>query len=1424
MEYLKELGCKNRQPEEIYLEGDNFIIGKSSFDFLARYAKVSDKHALLLKKNDVWYVKDLTSAQGVYVNSKRIYTETPLQKDNIIGFGGFKLGSGGFICQIKVRSKNSRKKRPVLDSEESKCKNLNTSGQNSASGVGQQCPSVRSKSFQKEVNSSDSSSSPTFSKASRLFKSKSSQNGKKRCRRPRISSSDSSDVGYQTADRFNDKNNSQDKNAPQKFKNSTNRKTNLTHTSSSSECSAQTIGKEASRKESPETVEKIKGFIQSSSPGGQNEGQNFSRAMNKDDLTSVFDSDNNSGSDSSVSCHSFVMYPSKSVTERKRDLAVSSEDSSATESATSDAYIFEKTVPIDGNLLEPANRIETGRGQLLSKNEKECKSVGKTLLIDPKPMQPSSKQRDKNAWLAKRNRSFNCSEKKKKKLTGISEKCKEKSSTVANVSNSEGNLNFEKASRKVTEKDVSNPKPAKSDLQNISKNDKIKEDRTPKKTVPRRRDNFGSRMGFLVNMEENPSVKSKKQESNESNIRINDSMFQNIEVKMPEPYIALDKMPLPSPVPVLSKKDKNYAEELVSSKALKNTRPVYMANASTFKDESKLPVTKHAAISLSSSPDPRLRRIQTSRMSSPTTPQMNCKSLPLQPEIPPDSVHAFNAMQVNSRPPSGEPKILMKSASISNTVKVNEKSSSVIPEISISSLPSGSVEINRKSLPSYKVYNDDKLGENSRFSISRVSNTTSSITSRRSSSELRAKNIKEDFIIKIVHWKIEWLNADTQLMELLPLISGEIVPLSLSYQSVDSYISAVQSMILLEIYDMLHTACIGKEETRNNFLYSAFYCENKCNFAEIHCETIVNDNACYPFSGDVIKMKISTLSREINALGYVSKHKLRSDDTGSKRICAFTVFTQNVQAFLPKENLNASRISSIKRKLNLAEAVECLRTCPLKQDIIGPSSETFAVDLPMNEYNLTFNEVIQSIIDEIQKPSTKHKIILLHGFPGTGKTRAVVNIIEDLFISCVSGKILVAASSDSTINEIGSRLVEVNERSSFRGTRMKFVKIGLMKQNYHKKGKPPDCSSKDSHDVLNFTSKRSGSFSLDREEDTWPMSQYDKLNKRWVFISEKLKTKTLGETNVVLVTKESYEYFTAFKTDMKKLFEYFIVDEASRFTEPDILQMLGPAINTLVLIGDHLESHTVMQSKLASHFGFERSMFERFYAVKDSLNENVITFTEQCRMHPQICYFPSKYYYASKLRSCADLDKRYQFFPSRPYFFCDIMKGEESNDVDDNMKCNLMEAAVVSCLCISIRKLSPEISVGIITNTVGQISPIRNIMHQPSHFKDVEINTVENFQGREKDLIIISCVRTEKPPGDQNLITSRSKLIVALTRARQSLIICGSVNYLKLFPDWNALIQDARERKLCISIPYYTYAPQIFYNKMRKTEIPNIIQ
>ncbi|KFM81766.1 hypothetical protein X975_08590, partial [Stegodyphus mimosarum] len=397
MEYLKELGCKNRQPEEIYLEGDNFIIGKSSFDFLAEYAKVSDRHALLRKKNDMWYVRDLTSAHGVYVNSKRIYTETPLEKDNIIGFGGFKLGSGGFICQIKVRAKNSRKKRPVIDSEESKCKNLNISVQNSACGIGQQCASVRTKSFQKELNSSDSSSSPTFSKASRLFKGKSSQNGKKRCRRPRISSSDSSDVGYQTADRFNDKNNSQEKNAPQKFKNSTNRNTNLTHTSSSSECSAQTIVKEISRKESPETVEKIKGFIHGSSPPGQNESENFSCAMNKDDSTSVFRSDNNSGSDSSVSCHSFVMYPSKSVIERKRDCTVSSEDSSATESAASDVYISEKTVPLDGNMLESVKRIETGRVQMISKNEKECKSLGKTLLIDPKPMQLSSKQYEKNA-------------------------------------------------------------------------------------------------------------------------------------------------------------------------------------------------------------------------------------------------------------------------------------------------------------------------------------------------------------------------------------------------------------------------------------------------------------------------------------------------------------------------------------------------------------------------------------------------------------------------------------------------------------------------------------------------------------------------------------------------------------------------------------------------------------------------------------------------------------------------------------------------------------------------------------------------------------------------------------------------------------------------------------------------------------------
>ncbi len=74
------------------------------------------------------------------------------------------------------------------------------------------------------------------------------------------------------------------------------------------------------------------------------------------------------------------------------------------------------------------------------------------------------------------------------------------------------------------------------------------------------------------------------------------------------------------------------------------------------------------------------------------------------------------------------------------------------------------------------------------------------------------------------------------------------------------------------------------------------------------------------------------------------------------------------------------------------------------------------------------------------------------------------------------------------------------------------------------------------------------------------------------------------------------------------------------------------------------------------------------------------------------------------------------------------------------------------------------------------------------------MNTVDSFQGREKDIVIVSCVRARETGGDIGFVNSLQRMNVALTRAKESLIVCGHFQTLQVNEAWNDLVNNARNR------------------------------
>jgi len=289
-----------------------------------------------------------------------------------------------------------------------------------------------------------------------------------------------------------------------------------------------------------------------------------------------------------------------------------------------------------------------------------------------------------------------------------------------------------------------------------------------------------------------------------------------------------------------------------------------------------------------------------------------------------------------------------------------------------------------------------------------------------------------------------------------------------------------------------------------------------------------------------------------------------------------------------------------------------------------------------------------------------------------------------------------------------------------------------------------------------------------------------------------------------------------------KHFDLAIVDEATQLLEPHLLGIFcaknpsgANAVDKFVLIGDHKQLPAiVLQTKNESRVNelelnaigltnLSDSLFERLYRKyrEAGLNDCFALLSKQGRMHPEIAAFPSEHFYDSLLE-CADLPhqserwtsrRRLNFYPVKP------SEKERSN------KTNRREAEQVVAICralyqdcLNSREVFHPQSIGVITPFRNQIALIRKLLQESEIqcFSDIAVDTVERFQGSQRDVIIYSfCIQTESQlealPNwlEENEKRIDRKLNVALTRAKKQLHIIGNEKLLVKNPLYRKLIE-----------------------------------
>ncbi len=465
-------------------------------------------------------------------------------------------------------------------------------------------------------------------------------------------------------------------------------------------------------------------------------------------------------------------------------------------------------------------------------------------------------------------------------------------------------------------------------------------------------------------------------------------------------------------------------------------------------------------------------------------------------------------------------------------------------------------------------------------------------------------------------------------------------------------------------------------------------------------------------------------------------------------------------------------------------------------------------------------------------------LFLIHGPPGTGKTTTCVEIIKQLVAR--GKKVLVCADSNVAVDNIVEKIADkvyvvrighparISKKlhetcidhiiaCSEEGMLIEELtrRIEKLKEKRDVLTKPTQSKRRGLSDaeILKLARKSKGKRGLSQKEikemALWitHTSSIRALAKKREELFEKAARKVIRNAQVVCTTNAGS--YAEIMQDER--FDVVVVDEATQATEPSCLMPLTKAPK-VIMAGDHKQLPPTIMNEEAKEKGLGVTMFERFmqlYGKKAS-----IMLEYQYRMHPLLVEFPNRKFYGGKLKSDKSvLDMSVQeiikkkvkvkdkldkaCFSPIPLVWIDIrhVHGRERRRAESTSLENITEALMVKKL---VEKL---LGAGVKASQTGVITPYKDQKELISRMvsNDVEVNTVDGFQGREKEVIILSLVRSneEKRIG---FLKDKRRLNVAITRARRKLIVVSDSKTVAAYPLYREFLRFVKNKALYLEI------------------------
>lgn len=274
--------------------------------------------------------------------------------------------------------------------------------------------------------------------------------------------------------------------------------------------------------------------------------------------------------------------------------------------------------------------------------------------------------------------------------------------------------------------------------------------------------------------------------------------------------------------------------------------------------------------------------------------------------------------------------------------------------------------------------------------------------------------------------------------------------------------------------------------------------------------------------------------------------------------------------------------------------------------------------------------------------------------------------------------------------------------------------------------------------------------------------------------------------------------------ETEKTYDLVIIDEAARANPLDLFIPMSMG-KKIILVGDHKQLPHMLEPdvlklimddpKFKDLPEIEKSLFERMFSMFSKGNKTKsILLTHQYRMHPEICKFVSDEFYDSELKTAEEITPELRKSPveinaGRALTVIDIpiTKGKET---DGASKSRLVEAEAIAQDLKKILEIDKGASIGVITFYSAQSKVISNQIDKlldEEEKENVEVGTVDAFQGKEFDYVLLSCVRSNIDGKDATkhnvgFLEKPNRLCVAFSRAKRQLAVYGDMDTLIQIP------------------------------------------